>query len=61
MTTATHTNKKTGMQVRASVSEHKASNGQTRVIYRKVNDGQEVGPIISALESAFLAKYEVSL
>ena len=54
---ATHTNKKTGMQVLAWVNEHKASNGATTVTYRKIKDGQMTGPLISAFESKFLANY----
>jgi len=55
--TATHTNKKTGMEVRAWVNTHKASNGETTVTYRKVKDGQMTGPLITAFESKFQASY----
>jgi hypothetical protein len=54
---ATHTNKKTGMEVCAWVNSHKASNGETSITYRKVKNGQMTGPLITSLESKFLANY----
>jgi len=57
MTIATHTNKKTGMQVQAWVNEWKASNGETSVTYRKVKDGKTTGPLITTFESKFQANY----
>lgn len=57
MTTATHINKKTGLQVNASVNSWKASNGETTVSYRMIKDGDYHGPIKSAFEARFNQMY----
>lgn len=58
MTNATHINKKTKAQVKASVAPWLSADGEKVIQYRQMKDGKGFGPSKIAVEARFNELYE---